>query len=57
MTHEERVLADLIRTGTIDPQNAARAVGLADWTPLPARPGAPSRLSETLLRMRREEER
>lgn len=54
---EERVMEDLIRTGTVDPDNAAHARGLGDWKPLPATPGAPSRLSDVLLQMREEEDR
>ncbi|MFD5425038.1 type II toxin-antitoxin system Phd/YefM family antitoxin [Streptomyces sp. NPDC127084] len=54
---EQRVMEDLIRTGTVDPDNAASARGLADWEPLPARSTEPSKLSEVLLRMREEEDR
>jgi antitoxin (DNA-binding transcriptional repressor) of toxin-antitoxin stability system len=54
---ERRVLEDLIRTGAVDPGNAADACGLGDWQPLPPRPGTPSRLSEVLLQMREEEDR
>ncbi|WP_338677113.1 type II toxin-antitoxin system prevent-host-death family antitoxin [Streptomyces sp. SCSIO 30461] len=54
---EQRVLEDLVRTGTVDPDNAASARGLADWEPLTARSAEPSKLSEVLLRMREEEDR
>lgn len=54
---EQRVLEDLIRTGTVAPDNAAGTRGLGDWEPLPPRPGAPSHLSEVLLQMREEEDR
>ncbi|MFD9634057.1 type II toxin-antitoxin system Phd/YefM family antitoxin [Streptomyces violascens] len=54
---EQRVMEDLVRTGTVDPDNAASARGLADWRPLPARPGQPARLSEVLRSLREEEER
>lgn len=54
---EQRVMEDLVRTGTVDPDNAASARGLGDWEPLDARPGAPSKLSEVLLQMREEEDR
>lgn len=30
---EQRVLEDLVRDGTIDPENAATTLGLADWSP------------------------
>ncbi|MEU3373646.1 type II toxin-antitoxin system Phd/YefM family antitoxin [Streptomyces sp. NPDC006711] len=45
---EQRVMEDLERTGTVDPDNAASARGLADWQPLPARPGQHIPLSEVL---------
>jgi prevent-host-death family protein len=54
---EQRVMEDLVRTGTVDPDNVASARGLGDWEPLAARPGASSKLSEVLLRMREEEDR
>ncbi|MET9495086.1 type II toxin-antitoxin system prevent-host-death family antitoxin [Streptomyces sp. NPDC006552] len=54
---EQRVMEDLVRTGTVDPGNAASAPGLGDWQPLPARPDAPAKLSEVLLKMREEEDR
>jgi hypothetical protein len=54
---EQRVMEDLVRTGTVDPDNAASARGLGDWQPLPARPGASSQLSDVLLAMREEEDR
>ncbi|GAA3370186.1 hypothetical protein GCM10020367_15810 [Streptomyces sannanensis] len=54
---EQRVLEDLIRTATVDPDNARSARGLGDWQPLTPRPGAPTRLSEVLLAMREEEDR
>jgi prevent-host-death family protein len=53
---EQRVLEDLVRTGSVDPDNLDRARGLADWQPLPPRPGTPS-LSEVLLALREEEDR
>jgi prevent-host-death family protein len=53
---EQRVHEDLIRTGSVDPDNAERAGGLADWEPLVSRPELP-RLSEVLLAMREEEDR
>jgi antitoxin (DNA-binding transcriptional repressor) of toxin-antitoxin stability system len=53
---EQRVMEDLIRTGTIDVENAAQARGLADWEP-PAPPvGLPSP-SEALHALRQEEDR
>ncbi|MFJ9129469.1 ATP-binding protein [Streptomyces sp. NPDC102340] len=54
---EQRVIEDAVRTGTVDPDNAATACGLGDWQPLPARPEAPAELSEVLRQMRGEEER
>lgn len=54
---EQRVMEDLIRTGTVDPENAESARGLGDWEPLPARPGQPARLSEVLQELRDEEDR
>ncbi|GAB2923088.1 hypothetical protein GCM10022245_65140 [Streptomyces mayteni] len=54
---EQRVMEDLVRTGTVDPENARQARGLGDWQPLPARPGPPSRLSEVLMELREEEDR
>ncbi len=53
---EQRVREDLVRTGMVDPEDAD-APGLADWEPLPARPGSPSRLSDVLIEMREEEDR
>ncbi|MEV6103346.1 type II toxin-antitoxin system prevent-host-death family antitoxin [Streptomyces sp. NPDC051940] len=53
---EQRVMEDLVRTGTVDAENAAAARGLADWQPLAAR-DTPARLSDVLLAMREEEER
>ncbi|MFE0176563.1 hypothetical protein ACFWZ2_30025 [Streptomyces sp. NPDC059002] len=50
-------MEDLVRTGTVEPGNAASARGLGDWEPLAARPGAPSKRSEVLLQMREEEDR
>ncbi len=53
---EQRVLEDLVRDGTIDPENAATARGLSDWTP-PAPPAGLSSPTEALQAMRDEEER
>ncbi|HJD84238.1 type II toxin-antitoxin system Phd/YefM family antitoxin [Kitasatospora aureofaciens] len=53
---EQRVLEDLVRDGTIDPENAATARGLADWTPPTVDVRLPS-ASEALHRMREEEDR
>jgi prevent-host-death family protein len=49
---EQRVMEDLIRTGTVDPENASAASGLGNWQPLPARPGPAPRLSDVLLQLR-----
>ncbi|MFE9396006.1 type II toxin-antitoxin system Phd/YefM family antitoxin [Streptomyces flavidovirens] len=54
---EQRVMEDLVRTGSVDPENAESARGLGDWQPLPPRTGHPARLSEVLLAMREEEDR
>ncbi|MEV7021833.1 type II toxin-antitoxin system prevent-host-death family antitoxin [Kitasatospora sp. NPDC093558] len=51
---EQRVLEDLVRDGTIDPENAATARGLADWQP-PA-VGTPLGLAADALHAMREEE-
>ncbi|WP_280722235.1 type II toxin-antitoxin system prevent-host-death family antitoxin [Kitasatospora sp. MAA4] len=53
---EQRVLEDLVKDGTIDPENAATARGLADWVP-PAAPAGLASPSEALQTMRDEEER
>ncbi|MFG2904854.1 type II toxin-antitoxin system Phd/YefM family antitoxin [Kitasatospora sp. NPDC048286] len=53
---EQRVLEDLVRDGTIDPENAATARGLADW-PLPEPDTGLGSASEALLAMREEEDR
>ncbi len=53
---EQRVLEDLVRDGTIDPENAATARGLSEWTPPPAAPGLASP-TEALRTMREEEDR
>ncbi|MFC1409916.1 type II toxin-antitoxin system Phd/YefM family antitoxin [Streptacidiphilus sp. N1-12] len=53
---EQRVLEDLVRDGTLDARNVQRAVGLADWEPLPAAPEEKP-LSETLQELRDEEDR
>jgi prevent-host-death family protein len=53
---EQRVLEDLIRTGTVDPDNAAHAGGLADWEP-PATPPGLASPSEALHALRDEEDR
>ncbi|MBV9025330.1 MAG: type II toxin-antitoxin system prevent-host-death family antitoxin [Streptomycetaceae bacterium] len=53
---EQRVREDLIRTGTVDPENAAQARGLADWVP-PVAPVGLSSPSEALHALRQEEER
>ncbi|MGP3951140.1 type II toxin-antitoxin system Phd/YefM family antitoxin [Streptomyces sp. 7N604] len=54
---EQRVMEDLVRTGTVDPDNANQARGLGDWEPLPAKPGKQPRLSEVLHELRAEEDR
>ncbi|MFF1418819.1 type II toxin-antitoxin system Phd/YefM family antitoxin [Streptomyces sp. NPDC058280] len=54
---EQRVMEDLVRTGTVDPENAESARGLGDWQPLPAGPVTSAGLSEVLLAMREEEDR
>ncbi|WP_326649257.1 MULTISPECIES: type II toxin-antitoxin system prevent-host-death family antitoxin [unclassified Streptomyces] len=54
---EQRVMEDLVRTGTVDTENAESARGLGDRQPLAARPGPPARLSEVLPAMREEEDR
>ncbi|MFI8457731.1 type II toxin-antitoxin system Phd/YefM family antitoxin [Kitasatospora sp. NPDC101447] len=53
---EQRVLEDLVRDGTIDPENAATARGLADWTipEIGARLGS---AADALHAMREEEDR
>jgi prevent-host-death family protein len=53
---EQRVMEDLVRTGTVDPENAANARGLADWEPPAAPPGLPS-ASAALIELRDEEDR
>lgn len=53
---EQRVREDLIRTASVEPEDA-NVAGLADWEPLPPRHGAPTRLSEVILQMREEEDR
>ncbi|MEU3570436.1 type II toxin-antitoxin system prevent-host-death family antitoxin [Kitasatospora sp. NPDC036755] len=53
---EQRVLEDLVRDGTIDPENAATARGLADW-PLPEAGVELGSASEALIAMREEEDR
>lgn len=54
---EQRVMEDLVRTGTVDPDNAESARGLGDWQPLPGRHGGPARLSDVLHQLREEENR
>ncbi|NBM18311.1 type II toxin-antitoxin system Phd/YefM family antitoxin [Streptomyces sp. GC420] len=54
---EQRVREDLIRTGSVDPDNAATARGLGGWEPLPPRSGAPAKLSDLLRELREEENR
>lgn len=54
---EQRLVEDLVRTGAVNPGNAASACGLGDWQPLSARPGAPAGLSEVLRQVHGEEER
>ncbi|MEU9045887.1 MULTISPECIES: type II toxin-antitoxin system prevent-host-death family antitoxin [unclassified Kitasatospora] len=53
---EQRVLEDLVRDGTIDPENAATARGLADWSPpvLDVRLGS---AADALHAMREEQDR
>ncbi|MFJ6214659.1 type II toxin-antitoxin system Phd/YefM family antitoxin [Streptomyces sp. NPDC092296] len=53
---EQRVMEDLLRTGAVDPANAERARGLADWEPLPVRADRPTP-SEALAELRAEEDR
>ncbi|MFG3228582.1 type II toxin-antitoxin system Phd/YefM family antitoxin [Kitasatospora sp. NPDC048194] len=53
---EQRVLEDLVRDGTIDPENAAGARGLADRTPPVLDVPLPS-AAEALHAMREEEDR
>lgn len=53
---EQRVMEDLIRTGTVDPDNATRARGLADWEP-PTPPVGLASPSEALHALRQEEDR
>ncbi|MFD5319314.1 hypothetical protein [Streptomyces sp. NPDC127098] len=54
---ERRVMEKLVRTGTVDPENAGRARGLGGWQPLPDRAAGPASLSEALAGLRDEEER
>jgi prevent-host-death family protein len=53
---EQRVVEALIHTGTVTPDNAARARGLADWEP-PAPPAELASPSEALHALRQEEDR
>ncbi|MFF2076451.1 type II toxin-antitoxin system Phd/YefM family antitoxin [Kitasatospora sp. NPDC058162] len=53
---EQRVLEELVRTGSIDPENAATARGLADWDPPATDIQLPS-ATEALHKMREEEDR
>lgn len=53
---EQRVIEDLLRDGTLDPENVERAHGLGDWNPLPASEGRRP-LSEILAEQREEEDR
>ncbi|MFE2427234.1 type II toxin-antitoxin system Phd/YefM family antitoxin [Streptomyces sp. NPDC059373] len=52
----QRVMEDLIRTGTVDPENAAEARGLADWEPPVPPPGMASP-ADALIALREEEDR
>ncbi|NGN70139.1 type II toxin-antitoxin system prevent-host-death family antitoxin [Streptomyces sp. A7024] len=56
---EQRVMEDLVRTGSVDPDNARDSRGLADWEPQPARGERRTarRLSDVLLELREEEDR
>lgn len=55
---EQRVMEDLVRTGTVDPENVKDSRRLADWEPLPPRAaGSHRRLSDVLLELREEENR
>ncbi|MBD0673373.1 hypothetical protein [Streptomyces sp. CBMA156] len=53
---EQRVSEDLLRDGTIAPENAATATGLADWT-LPGAAAGLGPAADALLAMRGEEDR
>ncbi|MFD7451420.1 type II toxin-antitoxin system Phd/YefM family antitoxin [Kitasatospora sp. NPDC059827] len=53
---EQRVLEGLVRDGTLDPENAATARGVADWTPSSIAVRLPS-ATEALHGMRDEEGR
>ncbi|MFB9369467.1 type II toxin-antitoxin system Phd/YefM family antitoxin [Kitasatospora albolonga] len=52
---EQRVLEDLVRDGTVDPENAATATGLAHWEP-PVAPEGLASPGSALAAMREEEE-
>ncbi|MFD5031193.1 hypothetical protein ACFVWX_16220 [Streptomyces sp. NPDC058220] len=54
---EQRVMEDLVRTGTMDLENAESARGLGDWQPLPVGPAPSAGVSEVLLAMRDQEDR
>ncbi|MFB7127409.1 type II toxin-antitoxin system Phd/YefM family antitoxin [Kitasatospora sp. NPDC056273] len=51
---EQRVLEDLVRDGTITPENAATARGLAEWT-LPESGAGLASAADALHAMREEE--